>query len=659
MTRSPAVDGRRRAGVVSPGVRVARVLLTSAALGALGLPAAATAAAPPDTVDLLRPPASTFVGARANDGLGSAMADAGDVNGDGVGDYLLASPAAGPRGVQTAGTVDVVFGRSRVFGVNLANPTGSWGFRIEGAAFNDRLGRSVAALGDVNGDGLGDVAVGAPLADFPDRRNTGAVVVVFGKRDGGTVRSDQLGSKGYRIRGAGRRWLTGVSVAGAGDVDGDGRPDVLLGADGAGSLDPAPLPEQTPAPVADADRQGTGLAFVVFGKPGGGDVDLADLRGQGYEIEGDRRGDLTGAVVANAGDVNRDGRPDQLVAAPYASPGGRTQAGRVWVLYGQASTERISLDRVTPEQGWAISGARPLDRLAGQTGYGSGAVAVGDVDADGHGDFAVSSWSADPYGRRDAGAAWVVPGGVRAGVDLAQPGGALMTVNGKRARDYAGRGLAPAGDVDGDGLPDLAIGAPGDLNEHNRPGVAYVVLAAGGRTPVDLHAGGPRVIRLIGGTEDRTGAMLAAGPGGTLLVGRIAVRRGRDGYNAGAVTIVRPGTARGPIRRTGTSSNETFVGGSGGDHLSGGNGNDRLTGFAGEDVLEGGQGGDVLDGGDGDDTIRAGDGHDDVRAGAGNDTIDVADHLRDAVDCGPGVDTVRARKDDVLRGCERVVRVED
>jgi Ca2+-binding RTX toxin-like protein len=641
---------------VDPGDGVTRAvgLLLAAGAVALALPAGA-GATPPDTVDLLRAPAATVLGARANDALGSAMADAGDVNGDGIGDYLLASPAAGPRGVRTAGVVDVVFGHRGPLRVDLAHPTGPWGFRIEGAALNDRLGRSVAALGDVNGDGLGDVAVGAPLSDFPDRRNSGAVVVVFGKRDGGTVRSDRLGAHGYRIRGAGRRWLTGVSVAGAGDVNGDGRPDVLLGATGAGSLDPQPLPDETVAPVADADRQGTGMAFVVFGKPGPGDVDLAALGGQGYEIEGAGRGDMTGAVVAGAGDVNRDGRADQLVAAPYASPDGRTQAGRVWVLYGQASTDRISLDRVTPAQGWSIAGARPLDRLAGQTGWGSGAATVGDVDGDGFPDFAVSSWAADPYGRRDAGAAWVASGAPGAGVDLAQPGAALMTVYGKRARDYAGRGLAPAGDVDGDGLADLAVGAPGDLNEHDRPGVAYVVLAAGGRGIVDLHAGGPRVVRLVGGTEDRAGGMLAAGPIGTLLVGRIGVRRGRTAYNAGAVTVVRPGAARGAIHRRGTSRNETFVGGSGADRLLGGNGDDRLTGFGGDDLLDGGQGRDVLDGGDGDDTLRAGDGRDVVRGGAGNDTIDVADHLRDVVDCGPGVDTVRARRGDVLRHCERVI----
>lgn len=643
-----------------PGAR-ARGWLGGLALGtgaAAALLVVPTAGADvPDTVDLLHGPAVTYVGAAANDQLGSAIGQAGDVNGDGIGDYLLSAPAASPHGTATAGAVEVVFGRSRIVPVNLAHPVGSWGFRIEGAAVNDRLGRSVAALGDVNGDGLGDVAIGAPLTDFTDRRNTGAVVVVFGKRDGAPVRSDRLGSHGYRIRGAGRRWLTGVSVAGAGDVNGDGRPDVLVGADGAGSLDPEPLEGQEVAPVADADRQGTGLAFVVWGKADTNDVDLATLGGGGYEIEGDQRGDLTGAVVANAGDVNGDGRPDQLVAAPYASPGGRRQAGRVWVLYGRASSARLSLARVTAEQGWSIIGARPLDRLAGQAGYGSGLAPMGDVDRDGHGDFAVSSWAADPYGRRDAGAAWVVSGAPGAGVDLAQPGSALMTVYGRRARDYAGRGLAPAGDVDGDGLPDLAIGAPGDLNEHNKPGVAYVVLAAGGRDVVDLHSGGPRVLRLVGSTEDRTGAMLAAGPDGTLLVGRIAVRRGKDAYNAGAVTVVRPRQARGPIVRKGTSNNETFVGGSGDDRIAGGNGNDHVAGLAGDDRLAGGQGSDVLDGGDGDDVIDAGDGKDHVDGGAGDDTIDVVDYLRDVVDCGPGVDRVRARKGDVLRNCEHVVWV--
>jgi hypothetical protein len=621
-------------------------------------PAAATrAASPADTVDLLHAPATTFVGAKANDQLGSSIAQAGDVNGDGIGDLLLGAPAGSPGGVSTAGRVHVVFGRSKLLPVDLARPGGSSGFEVVGTQVNDRLGRSVAALGDVNGDGLGDIAIGMPLGDVPDRRNTGVVLVVFGKRDGGTVHSERLGEHGFRIIGGGRRWLTGVSVSGAGDVNGDGRPDVLLGADGAGSLDPEPLPDQNPAPVADADRQGTGAAFVVWGKSGPGDVDLAHLRGAGYEIEGAERGDLTGAVVADAGDVDGDGRPDLLIAAPYASPAGRRQAGRVWVVHGKASSDTLSLANLTPQQGWSIVGARALDRIAGAGGYGTGLVPVGDVDGDGRGDVAVSSWEADPLGRRDAGQAWVVSGASGRDVDLAQPGAPLMTILGRRAKDYAGRGLAPVGDVDGDGRADVAIGAPGDLNEHNKPGVAYVALSSGGRAPVDLGAAGPRVLRLVGATEDRTGASLAAGPGGRLLVGRIAVRRGARGYNAGAVTVIDP-RARGPIVRRGTSSNETFVGGSGDDRISSGNGLDRLSGLGGNDRLDGGQGADVVEGGDGNDVLSGGDGEDHVRGGAGDDVIDVADdRLRDVVACGPGDDRVRAGRRDVLRGCEHVVRV--
>src|SRR5207248_7639760 len=128
----------------------------------------------------------------------------------------------------------VVFGKKSTEPVELAtfgSPAGSAGFRIDGAAVGDEAGNEVAATGDMNGDGRSDVVVGAPETNAGGSES-GSAYVVFGSSSSATADLASLGTRGYQVNGPGDRYFAGDAVAGGCDVNGDGRPDTLVGAFG-------------------------------------------------------------------------------------------------------------------------------------------------------------------------------------------------------------------------------------------------------------------------------------------------------------------------------------------------------------------------------------------------------------------------------------------
>ncbi len=200
---------------------------------------------------------------------------------------------------------------------------------IDGAHRYDNAGTSVSSAGDVNGDGAGDVIVGTSGND--GRVNLGRAYVVFGPFFRKVDLRD-LGDGGFLIKGAEPGDFTGFSVAGAGDVNGDGLDDVIVG-----------------APWADASsRTNAGTAYVVFGKARDTSaVHLADIGSEGFRIEGSGVKSYAGSSVAGIGDVNRDGLADVALGAPLAGRHGRGYSGSAYVVFGRVSTSPVDLQRLT------------------------------------------------------------------------------------------------------------------------------------------------------------------------------------------------------------------------------------------------------------------------------------------------------------------------
>ncbi|OJA03570.1 integrin alpha, partial [Bathymodiolus thermophilus thioautotrophic gill symbiont] len=470
-------------------------------------------------------------GENADDWSGYSVSSAGDVNGDGLDDLIVGARLADPDNKDKAGKSYVVFGKTDKDAVDLsAIASGTGGFVINGENADDRSGISVSSAGDVNGDDLDDLIVGAFYADPDNKSKAGKSYVVFGKKDKAAVDLSAIasGTGGFVINGENANELSGVSVSSAGDVNGDGLDDLIVGAYQAGS----------------GSKVYAGKSYVVFGKTNESAVDLSAIASGmgGFVINGEIFGDESGFSVSSAGDVNGDGLDDLIVGAFHAVvPDRKSGAGKTYVVFGKKDKAAVDLSAIASGTGgFVINGENTSDRS------GFSVSSAGDVNGDGLDDLIIGAYRADPDNKSGAGRAYIVFGKKdKAAVDLSAIalGTGGFVINGENAEDWSGNSVSSAGDVNGDGLDDLIVGAnQADPSSKNKAGKSYVVFGKTDTKAVDLadvSTGKGVVAHTIdfqGNDDDNTltgtsaDELFVAGLGDDTLIGN----GGTDVFNAGA-----------------------------------------------------------------------------------------------------------------------------
>jgi Ca2+-binding RTX toxin-like protein len=551
-------------------------------------------------------------GVSVGDFAGVSVSGAGDVNGDGFDDLIVGAHRDGPNG-PNSGASFVVFGKTDGSVVELSDvEAGLGGFVINGVSEDDRSGISVSGAGDVNGDGFDDLIVGA-YRDDPNGPHSGASFVVFGKTDGSVVElSDvEAGTGGFVINGVSEYDRSGISVSGAGDVNGDGFDDLIVGASGDGPNGP-----------------NSGASFVVFGKTDGSVVELSDVEAGtgGFVINGVSEYDFAGSSVSGAGDVNGDGFGDLIVGAESDDPNG-PNSGASFVVFGKTDGSVVELSDVEAGFGGFVINGVSVGDFAGVSVSGAG-----DVNGDGFDDLIVGAYRDDPNGR-NSGASFVVFGksdGSVVELSDVEAGTGGFVINGVSEYDHSGVSVSGAGDVNGDGFDDLIVGARSDDPNGGASGASFVVfggemvapanpvggpgddtLTGGDQGDILRGAGGNDVLRGLDGSDS-----LYGGDGLDTLLGgdgsdQIYAGRGNDLIGGGADNDF-------ILADTG---NDTVYASFGNDTASGGDGNDQIFGWIGDDLLYGNEGDDTLLGQDGNDTLVGQDGNDQIEGGDGQDLV--------------------------------------
>jgi hypothetical protein len=322
---------------------------------------------------------------RGGDAFGSAATGIGDLNGDQILDIAVGAPGDDDGGVGIdRGAVWVLFlnqDGTVQDETKISATDGNFGGTLDDG---DRFGAALAVLGDLDGDGVADLAVGAP-GDDDGGIDTGAVWILF-MNSNGTVRTEQKisfdsGSLDALLRSGD---AFGSAIANIDDLNRDTNTDIAVG-----------------APGDDDGGVDAGAAWVLFLAADGSVIDQQKLS----SLEGDfngaiRAGDEFGAALANAGDLDLDGISELLVGVPGDDDGG-TDSGAVWLLF--------------PGRDGKVNGTQKLSSLEGQLGaalasgdrFGSAVAGIGNLDSSRAMDLAVGAPFADDGGI-DTGSLWVL-----------------------------------------------------------------------------------------------------------------------------------------------------------------------------------------------------------------------------------------------------------
>jgi hypothetical protein len=370
---------------------------------------------------------AVILGEAADDQLssGAGLSAAGDLNSDGYGDILLGASLNDSTGTN-AGRAYLFYGP--VAGVIDASTADA---SFDGEHAGDSAGNAVSYAGDVDQDGADDILIGAHEHDDPVS-NAGAAYLyygpVYGDLDLSTADAKLVGEE--QGDGAGR------SVSAAGDVNGDGYDDLLVGA-------------------YDQHTDGPGSAYLIHG-PVYGNISLSS---SDAILLGEEDGDRAGISVSSVGDMDSDGFDDVLIGAHY-----HDGTGAAYLLHGPISgTESLgSAD--------AIVEGETFDDAAGFCVSGAG-----DYDGDGYTDVLMGAYQNDQHGL-DSGTAYILYGPLGGVMNLSD---ADLILRGEAAGDQAGVAVKSVGDVNNDGYGDIVVGASQEDSGGTDAGAAYLLLGSG------------------------------------------------------------------------------------------------------------------------------------------------------------------------------------
>ncbi len=371
----------------------------------------------------------TFLGSRPQDKAGMRVASAGDVNGDGVPDFIIAAP------MQNSGTGQIYLFFGRKGGWPATVKLDSADVVFWGEQKGDNAGLAVAAAGDVNGDGINDLLIGAPRNDS-NGSDAGRTYLIFGKTSA-WEKNIVLAKADVIFNSEAPLDLFGMSVAGIGDVNKDGLADFAIG---------APYHDQK-------DKRDAGKVYVFFGRPNFDQRMQANATFIGFAAN-----DLLGKSISNGADINGDGFDDFAVTAQLPD-----MAGKIYLVKGQASG--WSADMVLERNAPSFLGEKAGDNAGAS-------VVLAELNGDELADILIGA-SLNSHNGNQAGKTHFIAG-KRAdweqNVSLAT---AEVLMVGEKAQDNAGQALG-VGDFDRDGAQDVIVAAPGSDAAATDAGIVYL-----------------------------------------------------------------------------------------------------------------------------------------------------------------------------------------
>jgi hypothetical protein len=399
------------------------VQLLAASTNAIELKVDDTNAAYPIVIDpILTAVEDALIQGDENEGFfGASVAGAGDVNGDGYADLIVGSSGYDAGG-SNRGAAFVFHGSASGIGNGTAASADA---QLDGTENDGFFGGAVAGAGDVNGDGYADVVIGCGLYDSGGL-DRGAVFVFHGSASG--FGSGTAASADARLDGTENEAYLGSSISGAGDVNGDGYADVIVGAS-----------------WYDAGGFNRGAVYVFHGSASG--IGSGTAASADTQLDGALDSAYFGGSVSGAGDVNGDGYADVIAGAIFFQPFPGSATGAAFVFYGSASGIASGTT--------ASPGAAQLVGIQNGDQFGDSVSGAGDVNGDGYSDLIVGATAQDGGGP-GSGRAYVFHGSA-SGISSGPAGTADAEITGDAADDYLGRSVSGLGDVNGDGYADVVV----------------------------------------------------------------------------------------------------------------------------------------------------------------------------------------------------------